>query len=92
IPETAMDSFERPPRTLPRSNGHHRDWIDACKGGRQASSHFGVSGPMTEAVMLGIAAIRTGAFLEWDADALRVTNCPDAESLIRPPFREGWTL
>ena len=92
IPESEMDAFERPPRTLPRSKGHHRDWIDACKGGPQASSHFGVSGPMTEAVMLGIAAIRTGKLLEWDPEAMQVTNCPEAEALIRPRFREGWTL
>jgi len=29
-----------PAKTLPRSKGHHRDWLDACKGGTPASGNF----------------------------------------------------
>lgn len=33
IPEKRMQEVRLPPRTIPRSEGHHRDWINACKGG-----------------------------------------------------------
>ena len=29
LPFSRMDSFQRPEKTLVRSNGHHRDWLDA---------------------------------------------------------------
>jgi len=92
IPETRMRDFERPPRTLTRSMGHHRDWIEACKGGPAASSNFQVAGPVTEAVLLGAAAIRSGKYLDWDSANMRVTNCSDADPFIRPEYRNGWTL
>jgi hypothetical protein len=40
IPESKMKAYSRPPRKLPRSPGHHRDWLNACKGGPKACSDF----------------------------------------------------
>ena len=92
IPESRMKTFERPPKTLARSNGHHRDWIDACKGGPPASSNFQVTGPMAETVLLGAAAIRSKKYLEWDSANMKVTNCSDADRFIRHEYQNGWTL
>ena len=39
-PESRRDAFSQPDRIIPRSKGHHRDWIDAIKGGSPASSNF----------------------------------------------------
>jgi hypothetical protein len=33
-----------------------------------------------------------GKKLEYDAAAGRVTNCPEANDLLRRKYREGWTL
>ena len=32
IPEAKMKAFQPPPKTLPRSPGNEREWLDACKG------------------------------------------------------------
>ncbi|MHC4728059.1 MAG: Gfo/Idh/MocA family protein, partial [Planctomycetota bacterium] len=32
IPEFKMRAYKRPPKSLPRVKGHHRNWLDACKG------------------------------------------------------------
>ena len=72
--------------------GHRAEWIAACKTGSPTSSHFGYSGPLSEAVNLGAVAHRSGAKLDWDADNLRVTNSPEATALLRREFRPGWTL
>ena len=43
--------------------------------------------------MLGVIAIKLpGTKLEWDAEKMRFTNCPEANQYVNPPYREGWTL
>ena len=41
---------------------------------------------------LGIVAYRAGKKLERDPPGLKAANCPEADRLIRPSYREGWTL
>ena len=92
IPETKMQAYQRPPKTIPRTKGHHRSWLDACKGGKPASSNFDYAGPLTEAVLLGNVALRTGKKLYWDGPSMKATNALDADQFIKPQFRPGWTL
>lgn len=92
IPESKMKAYKTPPKTLARSNGHHRDWLDACKGGKPASSNFDYAGPMTEVILLGNVAMRTGKKLNWDGVNMKATNAPEADEYIRPEYHNGWTL
>jgi predicted dehydrogenase len=92
IPEAKMKAYKRPPKTMPRSTGHHKEWIQACKGGKPARSNFDFAGPLTEAVLLGTIAVRTGKKLHWDSKNLQITNVPDANKYINPPYRKGWSL
>jgi predicted dehydrogenase len=73
---------------------HHQDWIGAATGEitRQPCSHFGYSGPLTELVLLGNLAIRTGKRIEWDSENLCVTNVPEANQYVRRECRKGWEL
>jgi len=88
-----MREYKMPPPTLPRSKGHHREWIEACKGGPEAGSNFNYGGPLTEIALLGVLAMRfNGQTLHWDARSLRVLNLPEANRWVRPPWREGWRL
>ena len=34
IPQSKMDAYKQPPKTLPRSPGNEREWLDACKGSK----------------------------------------------------------
>ncbi len=94
IPEAKMREFKRPPKTLPRVPGgnHHQDWFISCKGGRPACSNFDFAGPLTEAVLAGNVAIRTGARLEWDGPNMKALNAPQADAFIRRNYRKGWEL
>ncbi len=83
--------------TAPKSIGsdftqHHREWIQAVKTGKPSSSDFAYSGPLTEAVLLGNVAFRTGQRIEWDSAKLRARNCPAAERFIQHEYRAGWSL
>jgi hypothetical protein len=99
IPEAKMKEHKKPPRTLPRSPGHHKEWILACKGGPSAGSNFEASGPMAEVVLLGNIAVRMGKQLYeqglklyYDGPNMRITNMPEANKYIKRQYRKGWTL
>src|SRR5262249_32789403 len=86
-------------KTIPRSDGHHKEWIAACKEGRPAGSNFDWAGPLTESVLLGNVALRLGLREEltitkllWDSEALKFTNLEDANKYLRREYREGWSV
>jgi len=95
MPKARMEEYKQPPQTLPRvnNNAHEQDWVRACKDGQPASSNFDYGGLLTEMVLLGVLAMRLkDRKLEWDGAAMRFTNDEEANSLINPPYREGWSL
>jgi hypothetical protein len=50
------------------------------------------AGPLTETILLGNLAVWAGKTIEWDSKNLRASNAPEIETIIRPQFREGYTL
>ena len=78
------------PKTIPRTQGIHRDWVDAIKNGKKSCSDFSYAGPLTEAILLGTLAIRTGKTVKWNAEKLEIIGNPEAAKLINPEAREGW--
>ncbi|HOX55601.1 MAG TPA: Gfo/Idh/MocA family oxidoreductase [Candidatus Paceibacterota bacterium] len=92
LPEADFAGFAPPAPSIPDSIGHHEEWIAACKGGAPALCNFNYSGPLTEAVLLGNAAYRTGRSLEWNTAACKVTNTREADPFIRRRYRKGWKL
>ncbi|MCP4610709.1 MAG: Gfo/Idh/MocA family oxidoreductase [Planctomycetes bacterium] len=93
IPEKAMKAYESPEKKIPRVRGHHNDWLRAIREGRKAGSDFSYGGPLTEIAMLGVVALKMpGVKLRWDAQAVKFTNCDEANMFVDPPYRKGWTL
>jgi predicted dehydrogenase len=92
LPEAEFADFPPPEPTIPKSIGHHPEWIRACKTGEPTTCNFDYSGPLTETVLLGDVSYRAQSKLEWDAANLKATNCPDADKFIRREYREGWKL
>lgn len=94
IPESRMREVELPPKTIPRSIGHHAEWIQACKDGKpeDAKAGFAYSGPYTEALLVGNLALRLNKPIHWDSAAMRATNAPEADELIRKTYRPGFGI
>jgi predicted dehydrogenase len=92
IPESRMRAFKPPKPTLPRSIGHHREWLEAIRGRGTTRSNFpDFAGPLTEAVLLGTVSVRLGGQkLLWDSVNLRVTNSEAANALLHYEYRPGW--
>jgi hypothetical protein len=83
---------------FPRSPGHFEEWVRAIQGGPPAMSNFpDYAGPLTEVVLLGNLAVWLAAQgqsekIEWDAENMKVKNGTGVETLIKPEYREGYTL
>ncbi len=92
FPTDKFVDYQPPEPTIERSIGHHAEWLKACKDGSPTTCNFDYSGTMTEAVLLGNVAYRVGQKLEWDASALKATNCPEADQYIRKQYRPGWEV
>ena len=92
FPEEKFADFKPPEQTIPNSIGHHAEWVKACKTGGPTTCNFNYSGALSETVLLGTVAYRTGKKLEWDAAKLKATNCPEADQYLRREYRKGWTL
>jgi len=93
IPHARQDEYKAPAPTLPRSIGHHKEWLAACRTGTPTRSAFSFAGPLTEAVLLGMVCVRVGGQkLIWDSRSLNVTNCLKANEYVHYEYRKGWEL
>ncbi len=90
IPESRMREYPLPPRTLPRSPGHLKEWVDACRGGPRPGADFDHAGLLTEVCLLGNVALQADRKLDWDGPNLRVTNDENANRWLRREERTGW--
>jgi predicted dehydrogenase len=93
LPADKMKTYKRPPKTLPRSPGHQKEWLDACKGEKiTPGANFAFSGVVTEALLLGNVALHMGQRLQWDQAHLQIVGTASAQQYIRPDRRTGWPL
>jgi len=93
IPDAKMKAFQPPPKTLPRSPGNEREWLDAAKGGKtKPGGNFEFSAMVTETLLLGNVASETGQKLYWDRANLKTMNSPAADKIIKPDRRPSWEL
>ena len=92
LPEPVFVGFKPPEPTIPDSIGHHKEWILACKTGSPTTCNFDYSGALTEAVLLGNVAFRTGKKLTWDSKRLKAVGAPEADAFIQHRYRKGWKL
>ena len=99
LPESRMREYKHPPKTIPRSPGHYKEWIEACKGGQPGGANFDWAGPLAEVVLLGNVALRvelreklSRTKLYWDPDKMEFTNMPEANEFLHYEYRQGWSL
>ena len=92
LPKKDFESFERPPKSIPASIGHHAEWVKACREGTPTTCNFDYSGALAEAVLLGNVAYRAGKRIDWDGEQFTAKNAPDAAKFIDKEYRKGWEV
>ena len=85
--------FASAPSFLPKHDGwersHYEEWIAACKGGPKPVSNFDVSGPVSETILLGNVALRTGQKIHWNSATLKADTAA-ANALVTKTYRPGF--
>ncbi|MFO7826352.1 MAG: Gfo/Idh/MocA family oxidoreductase [Cyclobacterium sp.] len=90
LPE-AQFAHVAPPKLEERDHYHH--FVDACLGKTNTESHFAISGPMSETVILGTVAIRQpNEVLNWDASNMKILNQDAANQYLSRDYRKGWQV
>ena len=92
FPTDKFENFTPPPKTIEKSIGHHREWLKACRDGSPTLCNFDYSGALTEAVLLGNVAYRSGKGFKWDGENMKVLDNPAAEKLLSKEYRAGWEV
>lgn len=77
-------------QTLPRANGHYREWTDAILDGGKTFAPFEIGGHLTEIGLSGIVALKLQRNLKWDGEAMKAKGIPEADALVRKKNRERW--
>jgi len=85
LPKSLHDSFGQPAQKLARirDESHEMNWADAAKGKTQVSCPFEYAAQLTEIMLLGVVALRTGKRIEYDAKNMRVTNVAAANEFLQ---------
>jgi predicted dehydrogenase len=94
-PLDLMEQANTVPATLPRiASTHEMNWAEACMQRGTACSSFEYAAPLTETMLLGIAALRSGQGrkLHYDAAAMAFTNAIEANPLLTREYRTGWAI
>jgi len=87
-----VKQIDRPQASIPRSIGHHREWTNAIRTGGQTTCNFNYAGNLSQAVLLGSVAFKTGKKLHWNGKAGVITNVNNSAALLHKEYRKGWTL
>jgi predicted dehydrogenase len=95
FPEGLREEAAKVPQKYPRiTTSHEMNWANAAMGRGEAASPFEYAAPLTETMLLGIVALRTGQGkkLYYDAENMHVTNAPEANQYLHREYRAGWSL
>ena len=104
FPASLMDVAAKVPKTYPRietgSEGsapqakHKMNWANAIKGKERNTCPFEYAGRLTETMLLGVVAMRTGQGkrIYYDGEAGKITNVAEANQYLQREYRKGWSL
>ena len=95
-PDSLMEVASKLPQKYERVPGelHAMNWIHAIRNHGKATSDFEYASRITENMLLGIVAIRTGQGVQirYDGETGTVVNNTSANQFLSREYRRGWSL
>jgi predicted dehydrogenase len=93
LPQSLHDAVGTPPQKYERiTTSHEMNWVNAIKGIGETTSPFSYAAPLTETMLLGVAALNAGKRIEYDGANMRITNVPNGDQYLKREYRSGWSL
>ncbi len=75
-----------------KDHNHYQEWTNAVATGGTTSCPFSYAGPLTETVLLGNVAYRSGKTIQWDSKNMKAKGEPTADQYIKRNYRNGWNI
>jgi predicted dehydrogenase len=95
-PDALMEAAAKVPQTYERVAGelHAMNWVNAIRTHGKATADFEYSSRLTENMLLGIVAVRTGQGVQirYDGETGTVVNNVAANQLLTREYRRGWSV
>ena len=90
LPKEKFAGIKRPDL---KNVDHYHQWVGACLGDGESSTPFSYSGPLTEGVLLGLAASYfPNEKLSWNSEKLMFNDHAKANEHLRRVYRKGWEV
>ena len=94
-PQALTEAAAAIPKSIPRIMwSHELNWTKAIRGEAKASSPIEYAAQLTETMLLGVVALRTGQGKKilYDGERGQVTNIADANQYLTRDYRAGWAI
>jgi len=100
-PSREFKDIKVPEPSLPRVKGAHGtddaqklEWVQAIRAGKPviALSNFDYASTLTESMLLGNVAVRSGQAIDYNPDTGEIAGSEAAARYLKPYFRKGWEI
>jgi predicted dehydrogenase len=91
VPEgDRMKGLEPPPKSIPASPGHEREWLDCIRSRQQPSCSVFYHVKVDIPIVLSLLSLKLRRSIRFDPAGERIVGDPEAARLARPSYRSPW--
>jgi len=91
VPEgDQMKGLEPPPKSIPASPGHEREWLDCIKSRQQPSCSVSYHVRVDVPIVLSLLSLKLGRSIRFDPATERIVGDDEAARLAVPRYRSPW--
>jgi predicted dehydrogenase len=92
LPKDKFADHKAPEKSIPDSIGHWNEWLQGFKEGKPTTCNFDYSCALTETVLLGIVAYRSGQKFQWDSENLKSPTTNKIDEFVTKEYRKGFEV
>jgi predicted dehydrogenase len=91
VPEgDRMKDLQPPPKSIPSSPGHEREWLDCIKSRQQPSCSVSYHVHVDVPIVLSLLSLKLGRSIRFDPQKEWIANDREAAKLAIPNYRSPW--
>jgi predicted dehydrogenase len=85
-----LDGKQPPPKSIPPSPGHEREWLDCVKSRQQPSCNPDYHVRIDVPIVLSLLSLKLGRTIQFDPIKERIVGDSEASKLAVPKYRSPW--